>query len=630
MALPPRSTKPNKPDTTQRFKTAVGAAVRAIGGKNDLEVTFSADRPMLTADKARLANLPRLPTMRDIRIARGQGDAMAMRLASHDPETHRKRAPAEPEARAAYDALEQARVEALGAVRMPGMAGNIHEMLEDRLFRQNFAEVNDRADAPLAEALGLILREKVAGITIPPSGNALVELWRAEIEAKAGTSLTTLLTRFEDQELFSRATRQLLRDLNLVPDSDLDDGESDDSEGDDENEPERGQDDEKTPEQGEGESEDAEADEDQTPGQSEEQGEVEGAEMDFSESEDEESSESGEDMPNPPPPGANAKEFSNAFNYKIFTQKFDEVVRAGDLCPPEELDQLRALLDKQLENLAGAVARLANKLQRRLMAQQSRSWEFDLEEGLLDTARLTRVVTDPLQALSFKVERDTDFRDTCVTLLLDNSGSMRGRPITIAAICGDILARTLERCGVKVEILGFTTRAWKGGKSREAWLEAGRPPNPGRVNDIRHIIYKAADEPWRHARRNLGLMMREGLLKENIDGEALQWAHKRLLGRTENRRILMVISDGAPVDDSTQSVNAGNYLEAHLRQVIEEIETRSAVQLVAIGIGHDVTRYYRRAVTLLDAEELAGALTDELASLFDEEAPGAYRKSRYG
>ncbi|WP_374627242.1 cobaltochelatase subunit CobT [Devosia sp.] len=628
MAQPPRA-KPNRPDTTAPFKLAVGATVRAIGGKRELEVSFSADRPMLTSDKARLANLPRLPTLRDIAIARGQGDAMAMRLASHDPDTHRRRAPAEPEARAAFDALEQARVEALGCVRMPGMTGNIHEMLEDRLFRQNFAEVSDKADAPLAEALGLMLRERIAGVSIPPSGNAIVGLWKAEIEAKAGTSLESLLDKFEDQELFSRATRQLLRDLNLVPDSELDDGEADDSEGGDDQEPERGQDDDTSPEQGEGESEDAEAEEDQTPGQSEESGEVEGSEMDFEESEDE-NSEAGEDSPNPPPPGANAKEFHNTFTYRIFTQKFDEVVKAGDLCPAEELDQLRALLDKQLENLAGAVARLANKLQRRLMAQQSRSWEFDLEEGLLDTARLTRVVTDPLQALSFKVERDTDFRDTVVTLLLDNSGSMRGRPITIAAICGDILARTLERCGVKVEILGFTTRAWKGGKSREAWLEAGRPPNPGRVNDIRHIIYKAADEPWRHARRNLGLMMREGLLKENIDGEALQWAHKRLLARPENRRILMVISDGAPVDDSTQSVNAGNYLEAHLRQVIEDIETRSPVQLVAVGIGHDVTRYYRRAVTLLDAEELAGALTDELAALFDEEAPGAYRKGRFG
>ncbi|MDP1732316.1 MAG: cobaltochelatase subunit CobT [Devosia sp.] len=625
MVQPPRG-KSNRPDTTAAFKSAVGATVRAVAGKPNLEVGFSADRPILGADKARLANLPRLPTRRDISIARGQGDAMAMRLASHDPDTHRKRAPAEPDARAAFDALEQARVEALGCVRMPGMGQNIHEMLEDRLFRANFAEVSDKDDAPLAEALGLMLRERIAGVAIPPSGSAIVELWRKDIEQKAGNSLTTLLSKFEDQDLFSRASRQLLRDLNLVPDSDLDDGESDESEEGDDQEPERGED-ERTPEQGEGESENAEADQDQTQGQSEETGDVEGSETDLGETEEDEAAEAGEDAPNPPP-GANARDFANAFNYKIFTQKFDEIVKAAELCPPEELDQLRALLDKQLEHLAGAVARLANKLQRRLMAQQNRSWEFDLEEGVLDTARLTRVVTDPLQALSFKVERDTDFRDTVVTLLIDNSGSMRGRPITIAAICGDILARTLERCGVKVEILGFTTRAWKGGKSREAWLEANRPANPGRVNDIRHIVYKAADEPWRHARRNLGLMMREGLLKENIDGEALQWAERRLLARPENRRILMVISDGAPVDDSTQSVNAGNYLEAHLRQVIEEIETRSPIQLVAVGIGHDVTRYYRRAVTLLDAEELGGALTDELATLFDEEPPGQYRKSR--
>jgi cobaltochelatase CobT len=626
MAVPPRG-KSNKPDTTQAFKSAMGAAVRAVAGKPDLEVSFSADRPLLTADKARLANLPRLPTRRDVAIARGQGDAMAMRLASHDPDVHRKRSPAEPEARAAFDALEQARVEALGAMRMPGMAANIHEMLDDRLFRSNLAEVSNKDDAPLAEVLGLIIREKLAGIAIPPSGHAIVDLWKKEIDQKAGISLTSLLSQFENQDLFARAARHLLRDLNLVPEGELDDADGDDEEQGDDQEPEAGDDSDKSPEQGEGEGEDSEAQEEQTPGDSDETGETEGSDTDFTEGDDDQPGEAGDEAPLPPP-GANAKEFQNVFNYKIFTQKFDETVKAAELCPPEELDQLRALLDKQLENLAGAVARLANKLQRRLMAQQSRSWEFDLEEGLLDTARLTRVVTDPLQALSFKVERDTDFRDTVVTLLIDNSGSMRGRPITIAAICGDILARTLERCGVKVEILGFTTRAWKGGKSREAWLEAGRPANPGRVNDIRHIIYKAADEPWRHARRNLGLMMREGLLKENIDGEALDWARKRLLARPENRRILMVISDGAPVDDSTQSVNAGNYLEAHLRQVIEDIETRTPIQLVAVGIGHDVTRYYRRAVTLLDAEELAGALTDELAALFDEEPPGEYRRSR--
>ncbi|ODT70993.1 MAG: cobaltochelatase subunit CobT [Pelagibacterium sp. SCN 63-23] len=629
MAHNPRS-KANKPDQTQAFKSAMGATVRAIGGAPELEVSFTADRPLLTSDRARLANLPRLPTRRDIAIARGQGDAMAMRLASHDPETHRKRAPMDPQARAAFDALEQARVESLGCIRMPGMTGNIHEMLEDRLFRANFAEVDDKGDAPLAEALGLLLREKLAGVPVPPSGHALVDLWRQDIEARAGTSIETLLDTYESQEDFSRAARNVLRDLNLIAESDMEDPSDADEDNSEDNQPEQAQGSDQSPEQGDGENEQAESEDDQQSGESEDSGDVEGMEADMADSDEDAEADAGEEAPMPPPAKDGGERLSNQFNYKVFTTKFDEIVKAAELCPPDELDQLRALLDKQLESLAGAVARLANKLQRRLMAKQNRSWQFDLEEGLLDTARLTRVVTDPLQALSFKVENDTDFRDTVVTLLIDNSGSMRGRPITIAAICGDILARTLERCGVKVEILGFTTRAWKGGKSREAWLEAGRPANPGRVNDIRHIIYKAADEPWRHARHNLGLMMREGLLKENIDGEALEWARKRLMGRPEQRRILMVISDGAPVDDSTQSVNAGNYLEAHLRQVIEDIETRSPIQLVAVGIGHDVTRYYRRAVTLLDAEELAGALTDELASLFDEEMPAQARKRARG
>ncbi|WDR01411.1 cobaltochelatase subunit CobT [Devosia algicola] len=624
MAQPPRS-KANRPDNTHAFKSAMGATVRAIGGKPELEVSFTTDRPLLTSDKARLANLPRLPTRRDIAIARGQGDAMAMRLASHDPEAHRKRAPIDPMARAAFDALEQARVEALGCVRMPGMTGNIGEMLEDRLFRANFAEVSNRDDAPIAEALGLMLREKLAGVAVPPSGHALVDLWREDIEQRGGASLAQLQTLFEDQEAFSKASKALLRDLDLVPESELDNPDPAD-ENSDQDDQDQAEGSDQNPEQGEGDSDQAEAREDQRAGDSEETGDVDGLESDMADADDDSESDAGDDAPMSPPPGKTNELGSNQFNYKIFTQQFDEIVKAAELCPPDELDQLRTLLDRQLENLAGAVARLANKLQRRLMAKQNRSWQFDLEEGVLDTARLTRVVTDPMQALSFKVENDTDFRDTVVTLLIDNSGSMRGRPITIAAICGDILARTLERCGVKVEILGFTTRAWKGGKSREAWLEANRPGNPGRVNDVRHIIYKAADEPWRHARRNLGLMMREGLLKENIDGEALEWARKRLMGRPESRRILMVISDGAPVDDSTQSVNAGNYLEAHLRQVIEDIETRSPIQLVAVGIGHDVTRYYRRAVTLLDAEELAGALTDELAALFDEEAPAQGRR----
>lgn len=629
MAQAPRN-RSNKPDTSQAFKAAVGATVRAVAGAPELEIAFTADRPILTQDKARLANLPRVPTMHDIAVARGQGDSMAMRLASHDADTHRRRSPADPEAKAAFDALEQARVEALGCVRMPGMKINISEMLEDRLFRANFAEVTERGDAPLAEALGLLLREKLAGMAVPSSGRQVVDLWRGEIEEKCDSSIEALAAALDDQKDFALAARHLLRDLNLIPDSEYDDGDGDDSDGGDDQSEKPSDSDEQAPEQGEGQNEDAQADQDDAAGENEETGEVDGMDADMADSDEDATADAGEETPTPPQAGEGDERLANELKYQVFTQKFDEVVQAADLCPPEELEQLRTLLDKQLDNLAGAVARLANKLQRRLMAQQNRSWTFDLEEGMLDAARLTRVVTDPMQPLSFKIENDTDFRDTVVTLLIDNSGSMRGRPITIAAICGDILARTLERCGVKVEILGFTTRAWKGGKSREAWLEAGRPGNPGRVNDIRHIIYKAADQPWRHARRNLGLMMREGLLKENIDGEALQWAHKRLLARPENRRILMVISDGAPVDDSTQSVNPGNYLEAHLRMVIEDIELRSPIQLVAVGIGHDVTRYYKRAVTLLDAEELAGALTDELASLFDEEPPTQNRKRRRG
>ena len=314
--------------------------------------------------------------------------------------------------------------------------------------------------------------------------------------------------------------------------------------------------------------------------------------------------------------------------YKVFTTEFDEVIDADLLCESDELARLRALLDQQVARLQGVVSRLANRLQRRLLAKQTRSWEFDLEEGLLDAGRLARVIIDPLHPLSFKKEQETNFRDTIVTLLIDNSGSMRGRPIAIAAISADILARTLERCGVKVEILGFTTRAWKGGQARERWLADGKPTNPGRLNDLRHIVYKSADAPWRRARRSLGLMLREGLLKENIDGEALLWAHSRMVNRPEQRKILMVISDGAPVDDSTLSVNPGNYLERHLREVIKTLESYTDVQLTAIGIGHDVTRYYDRAVTIMDAEQLGGTMMDRLADLFDDTATPAGARAR--
>ncbi|MFT6657477.1 cobaltochelatase subunit CobT [Maritalea sp.] len=621
------SKRANKPDPSATLKNAVGVTMRAIAEDKELEVAFTSDRPLLTKDKARLANLPRLPKPEDIAIARGQGDAMAMRMAAHDQKLHKKYSPQDPEARAVFDSLEQVRVEALGTARLPGMKGNLAAMLEDKLFRANYASVTDIADAPLAEAMGLVLREKLLGIDIPSSGERLVEFWRETIEQKAGEQLNDLASLVDDQTEFSKLCRAALRSMELVVDADPTDLDGDEDDAGEDTDPQNAPDENADKQDGTSEQDEEQIDAEQAPGDTEQEGETEGEDADMQDMEEQDAPlEHGEDSPNAQPDNDIPDHFRNMPEYKIFTTKFDETVSAADLCPPEELEQLRALLDKQLDGLSGAVARLANKLQRRLMAQQSRSWEFDLEEGLLDTARITRVVTDPLQPLSFKVEKDTDFRDTVVTLLIDNSGSMRGRPITIAAICGDILARTLERCGVKVEILGFTTRAWKGGKSREAWMQGGRPANPGRINDVRHIIYKSAEQPWRHAKSNLGLMMREGLLKENIDGEALLWAHKRILGRPENRRILMVISDGAPVDDSTQSVNPGNYLEKHLRYVIEDIETRSPVQLVAIGIGHDVTRYYRRAVTLLDAEELAGALTDNLADLFDEELPAETRR----
>jgi cobaltochelatase CobT len=547
-------------------------------------------------------------------------------MACHDASTHRRLMPGGQQARAVFEAVEQARVEAIGARRMQGVASNLSAMLDDKFHRGKFDEITDRADAPIEEAVAMMVRERLTGLPPPPAARRLVDLWRPWIEGRAGRDLDKLEKLVENQRGFGNAVHDLLDSLDMGDERSRDDEdeESDESQNEEGRKDEEGQDGEAS------DSEDmermsleeAEAATDDVPDDASEAMDAPSAEMpDDSEMGD------ADNAAEPWRPRNRGQNEPRGPDYRPFTAKFDETVGAEELCEPEELDRLRSYLDKQLAHLQGVVARLANRLQRRLMAQQNRSWEFDLEEGLLDPARLARIVIDPMHPLSFKHEKDKSFRDTVVTLLLDNSGSMRGRPITVAATCADILARTLERCGVKVEILGFTTRAWKGGQSREAWLAAGKPPNPGRLNDLRHIIYKSADAPWRRARKNLGLMMREGLLKENIDGEALDWAHKRLLARTEQRRILMMISDGAPVDDSTLSVNAGNYLERHLRWVIEEIETRSPVELIAIGIGHDVTRYYRRAVTIVDAEELGGAMTDKLAELFDETEPAEPRRA---
>jgi cobaltochelatase CobT len=605
-----------KESPAEPFKRAVTSCLKAIARKPELEVSFAAERPGLVGGKVRLPEPARKLTRGEAAIVRGHADSAALKLACHDPSVHRRLVPGGQQARAVFEAVEQARVEAIGSRRMLGVANNLTAMIDDRFHRGKFDDVTDRADAPIEEAVAMMVRERLTGQAPPPAAKKLVELWRPFIEERAGRGLDKLERLLDDQRKFGDAVHDLLESLDMGEDRATSEEEEEGEEGDqDRRKDETGEKGEaaESEEMEKMSAEDAEASADAAE-TAEEAVDAPAADM----ADDAEMGES-ETAAEPWRP-RNRQNEPRGPDYRPFTMRFDEIVPAEDLCEPEELDRLRGYLDKQLSHLQGVVARLANRLQRRLMAQQNRAWEFDLEEGMLDPARLPRIIIDPLHALSFKHEKETTFRDTVVTLLLDNSGSMRGRPITVAATCADILARTLERCGVKVEILGFTTRAWKGGQSRENWLAAGKTPNPGRLNDLRHIIYKSADAPWRRARKNLGLMMREGLLKENIDGEALDWAHKRLLARTEQRKILMMISDGAPVDDSTLSVNPGNYLERHLRWIIEEIETRSPVELIAIGIGHDVTRYYRRAVTIVDAEELGGAMTEKLAELFEEHA----------
>ncbi|SMH53045.1 cobaltochelatase subunit CobT [Azospirillum agricola] len=604
----------------EAFKRSTTATVRALSHRAEVQVAFSADPPGLAGQRVRVPQPARDLNPVDVAKLRGAADAVALRLRHHDPLVHAHRLPLGDSARQAFDAMEQARCEALGSQHMAGVARNLEAALDDKYSRQGFDRFEDRGQVPLAEALRMIAREAMTGAAPPPAAAHAVDLWRPWIEEKLGKDLRGLARHAADQDSYARAVRRLLTDLDMEvgQEADQEEEEQESKESAESAEsPEhgqtRGQDDQDSDSESMASSEMQDSSE---MGESAEEGAGEEGDMEMGE---------GEGAEEPAGPGqpwrndANRRNEADPNAYKAFTTRFDEVVDAADLCDPAELERLRHLLDQQLQHLQGVISKLANRLQRRLMAKQQRSWSFDLEEGILDAARLARVVANPVLPLSFKKEKETDFRDTVVSLLIDNSGSMRGRPISIAAISADILARTLERCAVKVEVLGFTTRAWKGGQAREHWVASGKPAHPGRLNDLRHIVYKSADMPWRRARKNLGLMLREGILKENIDGEALQWAYTRLLGRPEQRRILMVISDGAPVDDSTLSVNAGNYLERHLRQVIEQIETRSPVELVAIGIGHDVTRYYRRAVTIVDAEQLGGTMMNKLAELFDED-----------
>ena len=611
---------PNSPDNpADPFKKALAEATKVMADDPELSVNYSVDPSGVSGDTMRLPQVSRRMTRDEVLLARGTADALALHHRYHDADTHARYAPAGDMARELYEAMETARCEAMGARDMPGTAGNIDAKIGADAARRGFGQINEFDEAPLSAAAGYLVRHLATGRDLPEDAMNVMRLRRDFLESQAGDTLDGIDDALSDQTAFAKLARQMISDLGygdqLGDDPDeLDDQADDETQedtADEDQEPDStGQDDDDS------EQADADAEQSQEETQDPSQAQVSMDEMADQELGDETELPDGEAPLEPPQP----QPVSEADpDYSVYNTDFDEEIAAEELAETVELERLRAYLDQQLEPLKGAVSRLANKLQRRLQAQQNRSWEFDREEGILDAGRLARVVANPTTPLSFKIEKDTEFRDTVVTLLLDNSGSMRGRPISIAAICADVLARTLERCSVKVEILGFTTRAWKGGQARETWLNDGRPQQPGRLNDLRHIVYKGADAPWRRTRANLGLMMKEGLLKENIDGEALEWAHRRMIGRPEARKILMVISDGAPVDDSTLSVNPANYLEKHLRDVIAMVERRKQVELLAIGIGHDVTRYYQRAVTITDVEQLAGAMTEQLASLFDSD-----------
>ena len=612
----------------ETFKRANAAAFRAVARHFDVELSYGADS---NADaggpRARVPLPSRDLPVEEVAWVRGEADSLALRLRYHDEATHARRRPTGDVAPALYESLETARIEALGARSMVGVAENLTAALDEKYRREGFGLIEDGANTMMPEVVRLMARRALTGAPPPPSAQRAWERWQPELRGKLAHALEGLEKTIENQASYAEAARQLIADLDidLGDDPDMAAGEQSDGES--------GEDQDQGP--------DSTSEDSDSPGAAE-QALADGIpgdpdNLEFSESGDDVGDGEAMAAPGaeqPGDPGRKRRPEHDLSNlprepfYRLYTEEFDEVVAAETLCDAEELVRLRQLLDQQLNHLQGIIGKLANRLQRRLLAKQTRAWEFNLEEGMLDTARLDRIIINPLTSLSFKQELETDFRDTVVSLLLDNSGSMRGRPIAIAAMSADILARTLERCGVKVEILGFTTRAWKGGLCREKWIAAGKPSNPGRLNDLRHIVYKSAEAPLRRARKNLGLMLREGLLKENIDGEALLWAHNRLIARPEQRRILMVISDGAPVDDSTLSVNAGNYLERHLREAIDYIETRSPVELVAIGIGHDVTRYYHRAVTIMDVEQLGGTMMEKLTELFDEDSRPAPRPTR--
>ena len=598
-----------KEDTLDTFKRALSSTVKAIAEDKEIEVVFGGNSPS-SEDKIILPEINNIFDLDNLSSIRGTADNEALIHKYRNNNTYSEFLPNKEKNKKIYESLENSRIQILGSKYMRGVKSNLLSLYEKDCQEKNYSNVTSQSDLDIENALEIYLKKRNDPSLVPKSASHALSYWSKWLDSKIGDSIDGLLKNINDQEQFAQLANKLILDLKLYDTNENKDESEDDNKGQQTEELDN-------PDVDETESQSSMSDDDME--NTEEEVQSEESEMPVDENNEEMQDLEDDGSENVKPQYKESKSIETILSeYMVYSNQFDEVITAQDLCEDEELNRLRKYLDQQLKSFQTIISRLANRLQRKLLAKQNRSWEFNIEEGLLDTSRLTRVITDPFYSLSFKKEKDTDFKDTVVSLLIDNSGSMRGRPITVAAMSADILARTLEKCGVKVEILGFTTKAWKGGKSRESWMQNNKPPSPGRLNDLRHIIYKAADEPWRRSKKNLGLMMREGLLKENIDGEALLWAHKRLQNRYEARKILMVISDGAPVDDSTLSVNSGNYLEKHLRGAINWIENKSDVQLLAVGIGHDVTRYYKKAVTIVDAEQLADVMTEQLVDLFEE------------
>ena len=595
--------------SNEPIKKALSETTRAISKKNDLTINFENEATKINQNTIQLSRISNDNSRNDIIFARGEADSKALYIRYHDESIDQKYAPKGDIALNLFNEMEKARCEAIGGSIYPGAAKNIENKIEKE-SKKFFEKSEPNQKFPLQDSLKLLIKKKTLHYKLSKNSQKGLDMWEDFILNESKSNFSKILSSIDNQEEFAKLSRNIIKDLGygdqLGEEPEYDDNADNDNQNDESNESEN--------------SDENDNDEQQLPDEVEELVSDSSTTDDLSVEEEINEVEPQEDTNEE----QNNRKKTNSFfseadpNYKVFNNIYDEEILAENLAAEEELAKLRIYLEQQLDQVKGAVSRLANKLQRRLQAQQNRTWKFDLEEGFLDASRLARIITNPTTPLTYKQESEIEFKDTIVTLLIDNSGSMRGRPISIAAICAEIIASTLERCQVKCEILGFTTKAWKGGKSREDWLSKDRPNNPGRLNDLRHVIYKQADVPLRRARLNLGLMMKEGLLKENIDGEALEWANKRLIKRSESRKILMVISDGAPVDDSTLSVNPSNYLENHLKNVISMIEKRGLLELIAIGIGHDVTRYYRNAITITDIEQLAGAMTEQLARLFDK------------